>query len=256
MDDEISTGKSDALFCTTRWSLISEARSPDATNAHSTLNSLIKDYWKPIYCCIRKKGIPEDKAKDLTQDFFYTILYEKKLFAKADKSQGRFRTFLLTALNNYLVSQYRYAQAKKRIENREIFNSELLENLENSDAFNAMPEDQAFSYTWIAALLENTAASVMQHFCSHGKQLHWRLFSRRIWEPILCRTEAPSLAQLTSEYALKDEAAASNMITTVKRAFRKALRMRIREYVYTDSDVDDELADFMAFLRKKSQDSG
>ncbi len=256
LDDEIPTNKSEGVFCTTRWSMISEVRNPNSTSARSILNSLITDYWKPVYCHIRRKGIPADKAKDLTQDFFYSILYEKNLFAKAQKSQGRFRSFLLTALNHYLVSEYRYAQAKKRIENKEIFNSEMLDDIEISGVFDSMREDQSFSYAWIAALLENTTAAVKQHFSLLGKELHWLVFSRRVLEPIVHRTDPPSLAQLCKEYALENETVASNMITTVKRAFRKALRTRIREYVYTDSDVDDELTDLMVFLRKKSQDGG
>lgn len=242
-------------FRTTRWSLISEIRDPKSPGVRSALNELLGDYWKPIYCHIRKKGVPNEQAKDLTQDFFYSVLYEKDVFKKAKCSRGKFRSFLLTALDHYLIDKNRYETARKRSMYREILNTELLENIELSDTYDNMTDQESFDYTWIAALIENVSANLRKHYCSKGKEIHWIVFDRRVKIPVIEGTEPPSLLQLCAEYGISNVTVASNMITTVKRAFRKALRTHIREYVCTDSEVDEELSELFDFLRKKTQDA-
>jgi len=255
VDDKTQLGNPESRFRTTRWSVISEIRDPRSAKSRAILNTLLADYWKPIYCHIRKKGNTNERAKDLTQDFFYTVLYKKNLFAKARRSKGRFRSFLLTALDRYLISEMRYQNSKKRSAHKEIFSTELLKNLEIPDSFGAMTDEQSFDYAWIAAVVENVSANVRKHYCSKGKEVHWIVFDRRVREPIINGTKQPSLSQICAECGIEDEVTASNMVTTVKRAFRKALRTHIRDYMYTDSDVDEELLDFFDFLRKKPQDT-
>lgn len=250
-DDETQTGHYEEHFRTTRWSLISDVRDPCSTRAQTILNSLLADYWKPIYCHIRKKGKSNEQAKDLTQDFFYSVLYEKDLFAKARRSKGRFRSYLLTALDRYLISEHRRQTAQKRSIHKEIIDTEQLERLEVPGSLGTMTDQQSFDYTWIATLIENVSAHVYEHYCSKGKELYWTIFDRRVKQPIIERTDPPALSQLCAEYGIEDEVVASNMINTVKRSFRKTLLTRIREYVYTDSDVSEELADFFNFLQKK-----
>jgi RNA polymerase sigma-70 factor (ECF subfamily) len=250
-DDTTQTGASASNFCQTRWSLITEIKGASSTHKGALLNALIKDYWKPIYFHIRKKGIPYEQAKDQTQDFFYRLLYEKDFFRNIHRSKGRFRTFLLTALDHYLVSEYRYQNAKKRAMHKEICSSELLESLDLTDSLKTMPDEQSFDYAWIGALIESVSDGLEDHYCARGKPIHWAVFRRRVVEPIIRGTQPPSLTHLCGEYGIEDEAAVSNMITTVKRAFRKVLRTRIREYVYTDSEVDEELVELLDFLQKK-----
>ena len=101
----------------------------------------------------RRRGLHPDKAKDLTQDFFYSVLYEKDLFGTARRSKGKFRSFLLTALDRYLIDRNRYEKAEKRSMDRAVTNAELLDNLEIPDCYHAMNDQDSFDYAWAASLI-------------------------------------------------------------------------------------------------------
>ena len=100
-------------FATTRWSLIAaagQARSPDARRA---LAALCEAYWYPLYAFVRRRGYSVEDAQDLTQAFFGELLEKDRLRA-ADRERGRFRSFLLASLENFLANQWRRASAAKR----------------------------------------------------------------------------------------------------------------------------------------------
>ena len=79
------------------------------------IGSLLKDYWKPVYCYLRCRGFANEEAKDLTQAFFHEIVLGEDLVKQADRGKGRFRSFLLTALRNYLINVRDKETAQKRL---------------------------------------------------------------------------------------------------------------------------------------------
>lgn len=126
LNGQTHMGGGEERFRTTRWSLISEINNPNSDHSREILNNLFQDYWKPVYCYIRTKGNDIEKAKDLTQEFLCNVLFENNLFAKAQNTKGKFRSLLLTALQNFLISQNRYQMAQKRSIDRDILNIDLL----------------------------------------------------------------------------------------------------------------------------------
>ena len=98
-------------FLTTHWSLIDGVKE-HTDKDRALIGLLLERYWKPVYCYLRRKGYNNEQAKDLTQDFFHEVVLSRSLIDRADQSKGRFRSFLLHALNNYLVNG-----AKKRPKN-------------------------------------------------------------------------------------------------------------------------------------------
>ena len=241
-------------FRTTRWSLITELGKLNSSQSREILNTLFEDYWRPVYCYIVRSGVAKERAKDMTQDFFCDFLFEKNLFEKARHTKGKFRSLLLTSLRNFLISQNRYETAQKRNKNRELLNTDLLETFPIKAPPNLLDQDEIFNYSWITALLDNVSNEVEDHFCSKGMQLHWIAFDKRLREPILDNKPAPPLRRICQLYGIENEVKASNMITSVKRCFQKTLRRQVREYVYTDSDVDEELSELLSFLQKTMQD--
>lgn len=75
-------------------------------------------YWPPLHAYVRRRGYSPDDARDLTQSFF-AVLIEKNALSRADRVRGRFRTFLLTAMENFLRNEHDRAQALKRGGGRE-----------------------------------------------------------------------------------------------------------------------------------------
>ena len=76
-------------------------------------------------------------------------------------------------------------------------------------------------------------------------------FHEKILRPILNNEKSPSLAKLCEDYAIKDEATASNMAITVKRHFRRVLKRHIRKYVDSDEEVEEEIFVLIGFLSQR-----
>src|SRR3954470_19635508 len=88
-------------FATTHWSMVLRAGRHDTRGASEALSRLCKIYWYPIYAQVRRRGYSAPDAQDLTQGFFARLLAHETL-AHADPERGRFRSFVLTALKNFL----------------------------------------------------------------------------------------------------------------------------------------------------------
>src|SRR5688572_14812439 len=99
-------------FLETRWSLILAA-SAQSDRDDGALSVLCQAYWYPLYAFARRQGLNASDAEDATQSFFVHLL-AKNVFAKADQSKGRFRTFLLASLKNFLADEHGRANALKR----------------------------------------------------------------------------------------------------------------------------------------------
>ncbi len=100
-------------FTTTEWSVILAAANSKDPGAQEALASLCHIYWHPIYAYIRRRGYPRENAQDLTQGFF-TQLLEKKRLKAARSDRGRFRSFLLASVKNYLANEWDRERAQKR----------------------------------------------------------------------------------------------------------------------------------------------
>src|SRR5262249_56054278 len=102
--DESAYGRENS-FNTTRWSVVLAAGRSQSTQAHQALQQLCSAYWYPLYVFARRQGNSPEDAQDLTQDFFARLL-EKNYLTKADPDRGKFRTFLLRSLKNFLVNEW------------------------------------------------------------------------------------------------------------------------------------------------------
>jgi len=91
-----------AQFPTTQWSRIIAAGDRAAPEARAALAELCEAYWYPIYALIRRRGHRPEESCDLAQDYF-TRLLEKGVIAAADQSKGRFRAFLRTDCQHFLI---------------------------------------------------------------------------------------------------------------------------------------------------------
>src|ERR1051326_5260823 len=101
------------FFAATRWTVVLTAGRDSPTKAFAALEQLCQAYWYPLYAYVRRRGHAPHDAQDLTQEFF-TRLLEKKKLAGLTREGGKFRSFLLTALNHFLVDEWKCASAEKR----------------------------------------------------------------------------------------------------------------------------------------------
>src|SRR5436190_11551159 len=101
------------VFATTHWSVVLAAGDTAAPGSQAALASLCQTYWYPLYAHVRRRGHGAEDARDLTQGFFAELL-TRNAVELADPQRGRFRTFLLAALDHFLHHVHRDAHALKR----------------------------------------------------------------------------------------------------------------------------------------------
>jgi DNA-directed RNA polymerase specialized sigma24 family protein len=100
-------------FNTTHWSVVLAAGRNESPESTAALEKLCQTYWYPLYTFVRRQGQSHEDAQDLTQDFFARLL-GKNYVANADMERGKFRTFLLGSLKNFMVNEWKRAGRLKR----------------------------------------------------------------------------------------------------------------------------------------------
>src|SRR5438874_906756 len=110
MELAVSTGRPHQ-FANTRWSLIVQARG-DGPLARAALETLCQAYWFPLYAFVRRSGYSQHDAEDLTQAFFTHVL-ASDFIGRAMPEKGRFRSFLLVSLRNFVAKQHARDSSQK-----------------------------------------------------------------------------------------------------------------------------------------------
>src|SRR5687768_9480544 len=113
-------------FPITRWTLVGRAGLPDEPARREAMDVLLRRYLPAMRACLRSRGIPGDRADDLLQSFVADKVIGRNILAAADRSRGRFRAFLMTALNNFARNQSRDESAEKRAPERQAVSLEAV----------------------------------------------------------------------------------------------------------------------------------
>jgi RNA polymerase sigma-70 factor (ECF subfamily) len=108
-DDDTAIGGAKRSFQSTLWTVVLAAKDPSSPDRREALQQLIETYWKPVYLFIRRRGNDREASKDLAQGFF-TALLERQFLQYVQRDRGKFRTFLLTALEHFMADEHDRAQ--------------------------------------------------------------------------------------------------------------------------------------------------
>jgi hypothetical protein len=252
--DYTNMGGVGGAFLTTHWSLVEKAGSVDQDQDRALIGLLLEQYWRPVYCYLRGKGHANEQAKDLTQGFFHEIVLGHELLQKADSSKGRFRSLLLTALNRYLINVHNEDNAQKRIPKEKLVSLDLVGATDLPEPLDRSDPEGSFNYAWVSNLMEQVLDETEAQCHEQGKSAHWHVFHDRVLQPILERTDSPSLSILCERYGIADTSKASNMIITVKRRFQEGLRRHLRQSVASDAEMREEIQELQRFFPEIAQD--
>lgn len=230
-------------FPETDWSNIGRLAGPGDPAPGLALDRLAAKYWSPICQYLAFKGHDPALAQDLAQDFFVFAM-KTGLFARADRSRGRFRSFLLASLNNFAANQWRHERTQQRRPEGGITSlDEMLDDdyvTPQGLAHDDTPE-RLFHQAWIRTVLHNVLQELEAQLGAAGKSSHYALFHSRVVAPQLEGTVPPPLAQQAAALGL-DYKEAANRIVTAKRAFVRILNDELRSYAGNDAErADDEL---------------
>ncbi len=246
-------GGAGRTFQTTHWTSIEKVGSNADADNEVLLADLFRAYWKPVYCYLRHKGHGNEEAKDLTQGFFHEVVLGRKLIQRADRTEGRFRTLLLRALDRYLVSMHRKKTARKRNPVNGLISLEDANIHELPEAVDSLDSEDVFQYTWACELLDRMLEEVEAECRQRGMAVHWDLFFERVLQPILTSTQPPSLESLCRKHGIDAATKASNMIFAVKRRFQATARRLLRQSVASEGQIDEEMLELVKFLTKGQQ---
>ena len=236
-------------FRTTAWSVVLGAQNTDGEgpDREKCLSYLCRNYWKPVYYYIRRRGLSHDDAIDLTQEYFTTFL-EKNFVAMADRERGRFRTFVLVTVNRFLSKQLARKSRKEAAINISFMtgDSESQELTLPELASNETAEDD-FNRRWALSILEGTLER-MRDECNDGRRkLYYLAFKRFIDSS--SDVNPPSYRQIGDELGVS-ETDVTNFLYRGRTIFQKLLRNEIRELVATESEIDTEIEALKEYLRR------
>jgi RNA polymerase sigma-70 factor (ECF subfamily) len=251
--DKTNIGGSGEVFLTTHWSLI-DGVGKGKDRDRALVGLLLERYWKPVYCFLRYKGYSNEDAKDLTQAFFHEVVLNRNLISRADASQGHFRTFLLHALDQFLIDIHRKKVARKRIPKKKLVSLELMDPPPLSSITAQDSAEDSFNYSWKSSLIDQALTTTRKDCHERGLQVHWSVFEERVLQPIFENHEAPSMKEICERHGIDSESVASNMLVTVKRRFKAALRTSLSKTVLAQGDVDGELRDLLSLFGSNAQE--
>jgi len=241
-------GGANQRFHTTCWTEIINARTHDETRQKEALDTLIQHCWKPVYCYLRQKGHSNDAAKDITQGFFHEVFLGRQLIQQVSQEKGKFRTFLLTALDRYATDLYRRDNTQKRSPDNPIVSIEEgdIDGLFRT-AIKADP-NQIYHYTWASGILNQVLGQVREYCIASDRETYWKVFNEKVIMPILEGNDVPALKDLCKKYDISDEATVTNMIAYVKRHFRTTMMQCLRQFVESETDVEEEFNEIFKIL--------
>jgi RNA polymerase sigma-70 factor (ECF subfamily) len=226
-----------AVFASTQWSAVLNAGGQDSPAARSALEWLCSTYWYPLYAHARRRGHGPEDAADLTQEFFAVLLRRNSL-ASVDRGKGRFRTFLLTSLDHFLLDQQdRHTAAKRgggaKLIELDAFEAEKRFALE--PITNETP-DRAFDRRWAAALLEQAFKRLEAEQVSAGKADFFRQL-----RPFLAREVGPGGYEAVAAQFEMGTNAVAKAVQRLRLRARELLIEEAAETVATAADAEREL---------------
>jgi RNA polymerase sigma factor (sigma-70 family) len=242
-----------AAFVTTHWSVIAASllsgASDDADTAQIALAQLCRDYWPPLYSFVRRRGYSAADAQDLVQDFFVHLL-ETKAYARTQPAKGKFRTFLLVSLKNYLADAWDRARAFKRGGGCQfvLLDEEKLDAVEawsanESAALAALTEDQHYEQRWAAALVGRALDRVEGELQTASKAHVFRGL-----KPFLSGgVNLPTQEEVARDLEMPLDTLRSHL-SRLRARYRTVLRDEVARTIAAVDNVDEELRHLRGIL--------
>jgi len=234
-------------FTTTRWSLVLRAGGTSPEQARVALEQLCGDYWYPLYAYVRRKGHSPEDASDLTQEFFAKLLAHDFALGLTPEG-GRFRSFLLAALNRFLVNEWQKGRRQKR--GGGTFTDSLDEMIARrgeagylAEAAHGETPERLFQRAWaetlLARVLERLAAE-----CAARTDTRFEML-----RPFLAAgDEPPPLAEAARQLHCTLPAFKS-LLHRFRQRYRELLLDEIGQTVVGAGEVAEELRGLLAALR-------
>lgn len=235
-------------FTTTRWSVVLRVGGASPEQAQAALEQLCRDYWYPLYAYVRRKGHSPEDAADHTQDFFAKLLAHDAIQSLKQEG-GRFRSFLLTALDRFLINDWQKSNRLKRHGDRQQTSLEALITESGEPGYLAelvheeTPE-VLFQRAWAETILTRVLDRLARECEERGETRFPAV------KPFLSAGEdPPALAATAAELRLSLPAFKS-VLHRFRQRYRELLIDEVRQTVGSQAEVAEELRSLLGALQR------
>jgi RNA polymerase sigma-70 factor (ECF subfamily) len=217
----------------------------DGPHSARALERLCQVYWYPIYAYLRRRGFDRHEAKDLTQGFFF-YLVKKNVVQAADPEKGRFRSFLLGSLKNFVSNEEGRQRALKRGGGAHVFSldEELAEGRYAHEPVDNRSPEKLFDRRWALTVLDEAGRRLEKEFKDAGAEREFtelKLF--------LSNDREIAYAELSTRLN-RSEVALRSIVSRMRRRFREFLLSVIKETVSNPNQIEAEMTHLKAALRE------
>ena len=244
MTDHNANEEHAGSFQTTHWSVVLAAGQAGAPRAEAAIENLCRTYWYPLYAYVRRQGHNAHDAQDLTQEFFARML-EKRYLQLADRERGRFRSFLLTSLQHFLVNEWVRGQAQKRGGGQQsiALDEAAADRIFQQEPAAQLAPEMLYDKRWAITLLDRAMDRLGADYAAGGKR---DLFDQ-LKSLLLVENSGETYRELGGQSGLS-EGATKVAVHRLRKRFRDAVRAEIAQTVATPAEVDEELRFLMAAM--------
>jgi RNA polymerase sigma-70 factor (ECF subfamily) len=199
------------------------------------LDQLLRRYLPALRAhLILGRGLGPEMAEELLQEFVLSKILQQGVLGRADRARGRFRTFILSVLDRFVIDHLRRSAVRRR-------------HVPVADIDLALPApdnrpipSRAFDIAWARTVLAQAVEVVQARFLQGGREDLWLVLKSRVLDPILENQPPPPYEQMVREFGYKTASQACSAVLTARRGLARVLREIVAQYV-PEHAVEEEI---------------
>jgi len=232
----LSPGPANASqFQTTLWTTVLAAGKQSSSDSEAALAKLCQIYWPPVYAYIRKRTPSPEQAQDLTQSFFARLL-EKNYVARAERARGRFRSFLMTSVENFLCDEHDRATSLKRGGGQSPLSLDVALDEDENEPAEFLTPAVAFEKRWARSLLDEVMRRLTEEYQAGGRGVLLGHLQSHLWGD----TESIPYEELSKQLGMTSV----NLRVSahrVRQRYREILHEEIAQTVSSPEEIESEI---------------
>ena len=244
-----NVGAQKGLFTTTHWSVIVAAGEENSPTSEAALEKLCRIYWSPLYAYVRRRQFSPEDSQDLTQEFFTRFLAGNYL-RNVQQNRGKFRSYLLKALQHFLANEWDRSHAAKRNQDQIAFSLDEFdaENRYNLVANPDCTPEEVFDQSWAWALLEQARTRLRDEYTASGKEQRFK----QLVAFLPGAANSMNYSEAAQRLGLSLEAVWSE-VSRLRKRYRELVRLEIAQTVTTPAEIEEEVRYLLAVLHHPSK---
>ncbi len=221
------------------WSVVLLSAQSQSSDCKEAFAELCRLYWYPLYGFIRYRGYSAEDAQDLAQGFFLHLI-ERKTLRRVDRSKGKFRSFLLASLQNYLSNETERARCLKRGGKAEIvyLDIERAEERYSVEPVETLTPEKIFDARWAMALLGQAMNRLNREYLAQGKTTTFEALNAFL-DPINSK-ELPTYEDVAARLKIS-VGSVKTLIHRLRKQYTAFVREEISRTISNSADVDAEI---------------